>query len=56
MYGFPPILWWASEDYLESLNAEWSFTDANFLLLESQVGKGVMIDFFYNNSLADIEG
>jgi len=55
MYGFPPILWWASTDYLESLHGEWSFTDADFLLLESQVGKGAMINHFYNSSLADIE-
>ncbi len=25
-----PNLWWATEDYLEALNPNWSFTDADF--------------------------
>ena len=27
-----PNLWWATEDYLESLNPNWSFTDTSFFI------------------------
>ena len=30
-----PNLWWATESYLESLNLNWSFTDASFFIKDS---------------------